>query len=1150
MRWLALILFCFLPFAAFAQDNEDASDEDKGMLTRFLEDSLSGAGREVEVIGLRGAISSTATIEELRISDVDGPWLSLKGLSLDWNRLAVLRGNVNVNELSAAEINLARIPKTDPSPTTAETKPFALPELPVSINIKSLKADRISLGAPILGEAVDFSLNARLILESGAGEVLLSATRMGGPAGQFSVDGAYANETGMLRLDLQAAEDPGGLVATLAQLPDAPALGLTVLGEGPLSDFTADLRLTSDGEERLAGQVELSTEPAPASTTETAQEASKPTQVIRADIAGNMAPLFAPDYKDFFGESIALQTLLRRFGDGRTTLDTLSLTSRSLNLNGELALSAANLPERFDLDILLRDDTGARVLLPVSGPKNYVQSAALKAVFDAGKGQVWTLKGNVSGIETEDVTLERVQLDGRGDIVTTPKRRVTADIALNMTGLALPDPALTDAVGDSASLTANVDWTDGDGVRLTNLSVDAAQASFKGDAHLTGQGQDMRIATNADLSVPDLARFAGLVGRELGGAIAAQLTGDIAPLSAGFDLDLTANATDLAIGEAQVDALLTGESSLALSAKRDETGLTLRKGDIETSQLTASGKGTLASENSDLQFEAALAEVAALVQLEGLNGPATVAGSAKQTGADWAFDLSATAPAETRATIKAALPKAGKPSAEYDFEIGKVDSFIPSLPGAASIKGTAAETDTGWALDFDLGAPFDSKGSGQGVIDPQGDGTDFTVSGTLPLAAANPFLQPNAIQGLAQYDLRMRGALEPASVTGTVSLSGARFALPDLRIALEDISGTIGLANTAAQINITTQFSGGGEIGVAGSLGLAPPFNANLPVSLRNLQYQQGQLFETTANGTITLSGPATGGGQIAGDINLTQTNIRISPVGLSGGGAVPDITHLAEPGAVFTTRDRAGLIARDEAAAGPAAPPFGLDVTVSIGDRIAVRGLGLNADFNGAMQVTGTTNNIVPNGELDLIRGRLDFLSNPFELDEGTISLLGDFIPTMRVQATAEQPDATIFIIIDGRMDDPEIKLESDPELPDDEVLSQLLFGRDLSSISPLQAAQLAAALATLSGSGARGPALGKNVGLDDFGLTFDENGAPGVRAGKYISENIYTEVGVDSEGKSNISINLDVNENLTVKGTVGSDDESAIGVFFQRDY
>ena len=41
-----------------------------------------------------------------------------------------------------------------------------------------------------------------------------------------------------------------------------------------------------------------------------------------------------------------------------------------------------------------------------------------------------------------------------------------------------------------------------------------------------------------------------------------------------------------------------------------------------------------------------------------------------------------------------------------------------------------------------------------------------------------------------------------------------------------------------------------------------------------------------------------------------------------------------------------------------------------------------------------------------------------------------------------------------------------------------------------------------------------------------------------------------MDSEGRSTISLNLDVTDNLTVKGKFGTDDESGIGVFFQRDY
>ncbi|NKW91985.1 translocation/assembly module TamB, partial [Rhodobacteraceae bacterium R_SAG9] len=128
MRYLALLLCLIWPLTLSAQDadQQEASDEDKGMLTNFLEDALSGEGRTVEVNGLKGVISSNATVEEIRMSDANGTWLTMRGMTLNWNRLAVLRGNININELSADEIILARAPAPNPSaPPTAEATPFS-----------------------------------------------------------------------------------------------------------------------------------------------------------------------------------------------------------------------------------------------------------------------------------------------------------------------------------------------------------------------------------------------------------------------------------------------------------------------------------------------------------------------------------------------------------------------------------------------------------------------------------------------------------------------------------------------------------------------------------------------------------------------------------------------------------------------------------------------------------------------------------------------------------------------------------------------------------------------------------------------------------------------------------------------------------------
>ena len=123
---------------------------------------------------------------------------------------------------------------------------------------------------------------------------------------------------------------------------------------------------------------------------------------------------------------------------------------------------------------------------------------------------------------------------------------------------------------------------------------------------------------------------------------------------------------------------------------------------------------------------------------------------------------------------------------------------------------------------------------------------------------------------------------------------------------------------------------------------------------------------------------------------------------------------------------------------------------------------------------------------------------------------------------------------------------------MPQEEVLARLIFGRGLETLSPLQAARLALAVRTLAGQGGEGVVgnIRDSAGLADLDVTTDEEGNTAVRAGAYLGENIYTDVEVDSGGETNLNLNLDVSPSVTLKGSVNSEGETSLGVFFERDY
>ena len=286
--------------------------------------------------------------------------------------------------------------------------------------------------------------------------------------------------------------------------------------------------------------------------------------------------------------------------------------------------------------------------------------------------------------------------------------------------------------------------------------------------------------------------------------------------------------------------------------------------------------------------------------------------------------------------------------------------------------------------------------------------------------------------------------------------------------------------------------------------------------------------------------------------MELGRTEIRISDVPASTVPIIAELDHINETAASRQTRAFAGLIVETDPAATSTARPYPIDITLRAPSQIFVRGRGLDAELGGELRLTGTSADVRPVGEFDLIRGRLDILGKRLTLTEGHVSLRGAFDPYLRFAAVSQSDDITVTINVIGPVSAPEVTFTSSPALPEDEVLARLLFGRSISEISALQALQLAAAVRTLAGKGGDGIVgnLRKNFGLDDLDLTTNEDGEASLSVGKYISENIYTDVNIGADGDTEVNLNLTISPSVTARGTVGSDGESTIGIYYERDY
>ena len=609
MRIWPSLLVCLLPMSALA---DTASDKD--FLTNWLESNLSGAGRTITIDGFQGALSSQASLTQMTIADDKGVWLTLKNVTLDWSRSALLTGKIEVNTLSADEIDLERIPSGGDKSVlpSAEAMPLSLPDLPVSINITGINARKIVLGAQVLGQPLEASLTADLSLAGGEGAAHLDLQRLGdGPQGHVKLAASFANSTQVLDLNLDAAEGKGGIAANLLHIPGAPATSLTVVGNGTLSNFAANVNLSTDGKTRLAGQL-------------TQTDDAQGTRSFAADLAGDPTPVFLPEYAAFFGPNVKIQAKGQRAADGALNLTDFTVQAQALNLKGNLALAADGQPQKVNLTGTIGLAQGA-VTLPVSSAQPItLDSADVSLAYDKSISDLWHFATTVTQLNSSGFAAGRVQLtaDGRlRDMLFDGSARFAIG------SLVPSDPGLAAAVGDTITGTTDFSWSsDTSALQVSNLSVTAPGYAITTKGTV---GKLAELSGNVTGQYNDLSRLAKLAGRPLSGSVQFDLDGSVSPLSGAFDVTGDLAGTALGVGVAQVDTLLAGDSQLHLSAKRDETGTTLRVLSVQAASLSADISGSIASAGSDLTGDLRFDDLAALGA--GYHGSLTAKGSFKGT---------------------------------------------------------------------------------------------------------------------------------------------------------------------------------------------------------------------------------------------------------------------------------------------------------------------------------------------------------------------------------------------------------------------------------------------------------------------------------------------------------------------------------------
>ncbi|MEO0635256.1 MAG: translocation/assembly module TamB domain-containing protein [Pseudomonadota bacterium] len=495
------------------------------------------------------------------------------------------------------------------------------------------------------------------------------------------------------------------------------------------------------------------------------------------------------------------------------------------------------------------------------------------------------------------------------------------------------------------------------------------------------------------------------------------------------------------------------------------------------------------------------------------------------------------------------------PTATFDADVAGLEAAALRQAGLGVLNASAS----GRFADNEIslsGASVRGDGlvaNASGAIPLSGPGLRVDVRAEAPLALANRFLADRGatLSGSGSVTASVTGSLSDPRVNGLLSVASGTFVDPLSNLRLNGLNLLASLQGDRISINrANASLSGGGQVSISGGVGLSAGLPADLSINLSEAQYTDGEIFTVRLSAQLAVTGPLASSPLVGGQINIAEANVTI-PGSLGGAGELLPVVHVNPSQPTLRTLARIEKVTPDGGGNSTGAGPR-LDIQINAPNRIFLRGRGIDAELGGSVRIRGPLLNLSPVGSFDLIRGRLSILSKRIVLDEGSVRLTGTLDPQINLLALVQEGEVTAFIRLFGLASNLELNLSSSPELPEDEILAQILFGEGIGSLSPLQIASLATAAASLT-NGSSGPGLADQIrqglGVDDLDVVQDGDGNTAVRAGKYIQDNVYLETQAGAGG-GEASINLDITRNLKAKGSVASDGNSKLGIFYERDY
>lgn len=409
----------------------------------------------------------------------------------------------------------------------------------------------------------------------------------------------------------------------------------------------------------------------------------------------------------------------------------------------------------------------------------------------------------------------------------------------------------------------------------------------------------------------------------------------------------------------------------------------------------------------------------------------------------------------------------------------------------------------------------------------------FDITGPVEATAAarGTLANPQLTGRVASDDLRVQSAVSGTDITGAT----ARGHFAGSRLEITRFSGTTPGNGTIV---------GSGRIDLANMSAERGP-QIDLRAAAANARLINAAGLDARITGPLRIVSDGTGG-TIAGRVRIDRAGWRLAVAAEDM--ALPQIT----------TREvnRSNGPATAQRASRTDSWRYLINATAP--SRVRVEGMGLDSEWGIDIALRGTVDDPRIGGTANLVRGDYTFAGTDFELTRGRIVFdqSGPIDPQLDITAETVRSGTNVGIGITGNAMAPQIAFSSTPPLPDEEILSRLLFGGPVTSLSATDALQLAAALASLQGGGGGLDPIGSlrsSIGLDQLRIIAADpiiGRETSVALGKNITRKFYVELITDGRDYNATQVEYRITTWLVLLGLVSTIGRDSVLAQVRKDY